>query len=69
MTDFSRREALSLAMATAAVGLVPIPALADAGTSPESLNALAAAKGLRFGSCLGTGPSGAMCPSWRAGSR
>ncbi len=52
MTGLSRREMLALAAASA----VPLPAFADA---PDSLNALAARKGLRFGSCLGTGPSGA----------
>jgi endo-1,4-beta-xylanase len=30
-----------------------------AGTAPDSLNGMARAKGLRFGSCVGTGPSGA----------
>jgi endo-1,4-beta-xylanase len=69
MTDFSRRGALSLVMATAAAGLLPTSALADAGTAPDSLNALAAAKGLRFGSCLGTGPSGAPHPSNWDGTR
>ena len=52
----SRREMLALSAAAAAM---PFAAHADvAGMAPDSLNALAAAKGLRFGSCLGTGPSG-----------
>jgi endo-1,4-beta-xylanase len=46
-----RRALLALTAAALAV-----PARAAA---PDSLNALAAANGLRFGSCLGTGPSGA----------
>src|SRR3569832_2102363 len=45
---------------SAAAAAVPFAARADvAGIAPDSLNALASAKGLRFGSCLGTGPSGA----------
>src|SRR3569832_1974747 len=45
---------------SAAAAAVPSAARADvAGIAPDSLNALASAKGLRFGSCLGTGPSGA----------
>lgn len=59
----SRREMLALSAAAAAMA----PALAE--TAPDSLNALAAAKGLRFGSCLGTGPSGAPHPSTWDGSR
>ncbi|HXC54189.1 MAG TPA: endo-1,4-beta-xylanase [Rhizomicrobium sp.] len=59
MTSFSRRETPYLALAAAATAALPLPAAARAGTAPESLNGLAAAKGLRFGSCLGTGPSGA----------
>ena len=54
MNDLSRRTVLACSAATAA--LATFPALASA---PDSLNGLAAAKGLRFGSCLGTGPSGA----------
>jgi endo-1,4-beta-xylanase len=54
----SRREMLALSAAAAALG--PVSARAEtAGNAPTSLNGLAAAKGLRFGSCLGTGPSGA----------
>jgi endo-1,4-beta-xylanase len=51
----SRREVLALTAAAVTVG-------SDSGraeVAPDSLNNLAAAKGLRFGSCLGTGPSGA----------
>ena len=33
--------------------------LVQGDITPDSLNALARAKGLRFGSCMGTGPSGA----------
>lgn len=53
MSELSRRQMLALS----AAALAPLPAFAS--SAPESLNALAAAKGLRFGSCLGTGPSGA----------
>ena len=52
MSELSRRHMLALS----AAALAPLPAFARA---PDSLNGLAAAKGLRFGSCLGTGPSGA----------
>jgi len=64
----SRREMLALsAVATAAM---PWVARADvAGTAPDSLNGLAAAKGLRFGSCLGTGPSGAPRQAGVTGDR
>lgn len=54
MTELSRRHLLAL---SAAAALAPLPGYAD--SAPDSLNGLAAAKGLRFGSCLGTGPSGA----------
>ncbi len=58
MSDLSRRDWLKFSAAAAA--LAPLSARADsAGTAQDALNALAAAKGLRFGSCLGTGPSGA----------
>ncbi|MEJ0026256.1 MAG: endo-1,4-beta-xylanase [Rhizomicrobium sp.] len=55
MSELSRRHLLALSAAAAA--LAPLPAFA--GDAPDSLNGLAGAKGLRFGSCLGTGPSGA----------
>jgi endo-1,4-beta-xylanase len=42
-----------------ALGAAALAAPARANGMPDSLNALAAMKGLRFGSCLGTGPSGA----------
>jgi endo-1,4-beta-xylanase len=49
-----RREFLAMA---AAMGLMPLPSLADsAGSAPDSLNGLAAAKGMGFGSCLGGSP-------------
>ena len=54
MSELSRRDMLAL---SAAVALAPLPAFA--GDAPDSLNGLATAKGLRFGSCLGKGPSGA----------
>ena len=69
MTERSRRETLTLAAAAATASLLPCAAQAQAGTTPDSLNALAAAKGLRFGSCLGTGPSGAPHPATFDGSR
>lgn len=55
MHDLDRREYLALALATLATGCAPSCA-AEASTS---LNTLAKEKGLLFGSCLGTGPSGA----------
>ena len=58
MNELTRRNMLALSAAAAA--LAPLPVLASEG--PETLNGLAAAKGLRFGSCLGTGPSGAPHP-------
>ena len=46
-----RREFLAMA---AAMGFMPFPALAEtAGSAPDSLNGLGAAKGMGFGSCLG----------------
>jgi endo-1,4-beta-xylanase len=59
------------AMAATAAGCAPLGRLFDEGpkaTGPGSLNALARRKGLRFGSCLGTGPSGA-CHSALEGTR
>ncbi|HEY4941715.1 MAG TPA: endo-1,4-beta-xylanase [Rhizomicrobium sp.] len=66
MSQVSRREVLAAAAAGAA--LAGFPALAD-DAAPDSLNALAAAKGLRFGSCMGTGPSGAPRPAGVSGQR
>jgi len=64
----SRREMLALSAVAAAA--MPLVARADvAGTAPDSLNGLAAAKGLRFGSCLGTGPSGAPRQAGVTGDR
>ena len=63
MENFNRRDCLASGLALLAAGCAP---MADppappvvAGAAPGSLNALARAKGLLFGSCLGTGPSGA----------
>lgn len=61
----SRREMLALSAAAAAM---PAFGKASAG-GPDSLNGLAAAKGLRFGSCLGTGPSGAPRQNGVTGDR
>ncbi len=65
MTALSRRDWLKLSAAVAALAPLPIYAAA----APDSLNTLAAAKGLRFGSCMGTGPSGAPRPSGDNGAR
>lgn len=60
MGTFSRRDCLAFGAAAVAAGSA---ALADtsrpAGRAPGALNALAREKGLLFGSCVGTGPSGA----------
>ena len=55
MTDLSRRHALALALAAAAAGCTTFPNGDDqpAGAAPDSLNGLAMAKGLGFGSCIG----------------
>jgi endo-1,4-beta-xylanase len=54
MTELSRRDAITLALAAASAGALPQSAAADAaGTAPDSLNALAATKGMGFGSCIG----------------
>lgn len=60
----SRREFAALGLAAAASGCRYLPLPGDrivlpAGSDAGTLNALAMAKGMRFGSCLGTGPSGA----------
>ena len=62
MSALDRRRMLALSAAAALA-----PSLAQA--APDSLNGLAAAKGLRFGSCLGTGPSGAPHPNSFDGPR
>ena len=54
MHDLDRRACLALGLAALASGCA-----SDPPTAPETLNALAREKGLLFGSCLGTGPSGA----------
>jgi endo-1,4-beta-xylanase len=62
-----RREFLAMA---AAMGLMPLPALADAaGSAPDSLNTLAAAKGMGFGSCLGGSAQWPTSPFASAGMR
>lgn len=48
MNGISRRECIAAGLAVGACAAIPDDA-------PKSLNALAEAKGLRFGSCLGTG--------------
>jgi endo-1,4-beta-xylanase len=54
MTELSRRDCLALTLAASAGALLPDTAAADAaGTAPDSLNGLAAAKGMGFGSCIG----------------
>jgi endo-1,4-beta-xylanase len=56
MTDRSRRTFMATSLAATAAACAPSYFFAaEAG----SLDALARGKGLRFGSCLGTGPSGA----------
>ncbi len=67
MNDISRRDCMTLALAATAAGSLSFHAAAAgnedaAGTGAESLNGLAASKGLRFGSCVGDGPSGAPGP-------
>ena len=52
MTDISRRNALALGLAGMAAAQ---PAIA---ARPDSLNALAAAKGMRFGTAVGVGSAG-----------
>ncbi len=59
MMNLSRRDVLASTAAVAASAVMPAAAAATAGSAADSLNGIAAAKGLRFGSCLGTGPSGA----------
>ncbi len=58
MTELSRRDVLATGAAVAASAVIPAAAQ-TAGSAPNSLNGIATTKGLRFGSCLGTGPSGA----------
>jgi endo-1,4-beta-xylanase len=55
VTDLSRRDTLALGLAAAALPLNGAFAknAAKAGTQPGSLNAIAAAKGMMFGSCIG----------------
>jgi endo-1,4-beta-xylanase len=55
MTEFTRRDLLSTAAAVAAAGIAG-PAFAQG--SSAGLNAIAAARGLRFGSCFLWGESG-----------
>ena len=62
----NRREYLALGLATLASGYMGVPPAYAGGAS---LNALAKAKGLMFGSCLGTGPSGASPSTAFEGAR
>ena len=55
MTALTRRE--MLAATTVGTVIVAMPAWAQ--TPPASLNALAKAKGMRFGSCFAWSPAGA----------
>lgn len=62
MSRITRRTCMTLTLAAAAGGCAqfdPIFGALAPGPAPDSLNGLAGAKGLRFGSCLGIGPSGA----------
>lgn len=58
---FSRRDWMALALATTASGCAPMQSiygsLKPATPAPGTLNGLAEAKGLRFGSAMGNGPS------------
>jgi len=63
--DLDRRECLALGLAALAAG----SGNARANAPTDSLNALAKEKGLLFGSCLGTGPSGAASTVAFEGSR
>jgi endo-1,4-beta-xylanase len=74
MTPISRRDCLTLALAGTTTACAPWHALigdapSAAGTAPGSLNALANTKGLRFGTAVGTGPSGAPHPAGFDGRR
>ncbi|HWA31159.1 MAG TPA: endo-1,4-beta-xylanase [Rhizomicrobium sp.] len=51
MNRISRRETIALGLAAVAGACTPM----SVENAPDGLNALAAQKGLRFGSCLGTG--------------
>jgi endo-1,4-beta-xylanase len=68
MRELSRRDMLALSTAAAIVGRGTSHA-ETSGTTPDSLNGLGEAKGLRFGSCLGTGPSGAPRQPGVSGAR
>ena len=57
MTMFSRREGLRLALSAGAFAATR-PAWARVLTTSPSLNALATAKGMRFGSCVAAGSGG-----------
>jgi endo-1,4-beta-xylanase len=56
MSRFSRRQALTLA----AAGFTAWPAAQAHAARPDSLHALAKAKGLSFGSAVGAGPAGSL---------
>lgn len=57
MKSLTRREATAALLATVTAACAPISLSANdaAGTAPDSLNGLAKAKGMGFGSCLGGG--------------
>jgi endo-1,4-beta-xylanase len=64
MSKFTRRDCMALGLAATAAGCAQFDSVFGtgkpaAGSAPDSLNGLAEAKGLRFGSALGNGPSGA----------
>ena len=66
MSKLTRRGCMALGLAATAAGCAPFDSIMGsltpapaAGSAPDSLNGLARAKGLRFGSALGSGPSGA----------
>jgi endo-1,4-beta-xylanase len=73
MNELTRRDAITLGLAAVASACTPSLASATvepaAGTAEDSLNALARKKGLSFGSCIGSGPSGAPQPESFDGRR
>ena len=58
---FNRRDCLALALAATAAGCAPFDSMYESLSSkksaPDTLNGLAEAKGMRFGSAMGDGPS------------
>ena len=56
MSDLTRRTCIASGLALAAGACTPPKPLPEHARQPaESLNAIAEARGLRFGTCLGTG--------------